>query len=168
MIVLGVDPGTTQSAFVVLNGKKIIEHGKRANEDVLEVLRKWSRMDTPPPMAIENIGGQRRNPKGGFAAVGQETFDTCIWIGRFIERYGVRRSHLMQRSEVVRHVCGKIPRAKEGEKKVSRDTLVRAGVIGLYGEDAIGTKAAPGPLFGLSADQWSALAIAITFRDTRK
>lgn len=171
-IVIGIDPGTTHSAIVALRGKEIIQHGRYPNDQALVILRDWSQINEPPTMAVENISGQRRLPGGrGFAAVGQETFETCVWIGRFTERYGEHRTHRLERSEVVRHVCGKIPRAKEGQKKVSRDTLVRQGIIDLYAKhcaDPIGKSKEPGPLFKISADQWSALAIAITFRDTVK
>jgi hypothetical protein len=48
---------------------------------------------------------------------------------------------------------------------------VRASLIdrfGPYKEKAIGKKATPGPLFGIHADEWSALAIAVTWYDLHK
>jgi len=56
------------------------------------------------------------------------------------------------------HLCGSA-RAK--------DTNIRQALIDRYGGSAaIGKKAAPGPLYGVSKDVWSALAVAVTAADT--
>ena len=54
------------------------------------------------------------------------------------------------------HLCGS---AK------AKDSNIRQAIIDRYGGDpkrCIGTKKAPGPLYGISADQWAALALALT------
>jgi hypothetical protein len=90
--------------------------------------------------------------------VGREVFDTCVWIGRFIEAWG-RPHSTLYRSTVKLHLCGQT-RAK--------DANVRQALIDRFGpgrEKAIGTKAKKGPLYGVKADVWQALALAVTFAD---
>jgi hypothetical protein len=87
--------------------------------------------------------------------VGAEVFETCIWIGRFIERWGSHAFYIY-RKDVKLHLCGQA-RAK--------DANVRQALIDRYGSSqkkAIGTKKAPGPLYGISSHVWSALGVAIT------
>jgi hypothetical protein len=97
-------------------------------------------------------------------AVGATVFETCVWSGRFIERWLVsdkRRPEPVRvyRKEVKIHLCGSM-RAK--------DANIRQALIDRYGgkESAIGKKANPGPLYGMSGDCWSALAVAITAAET--
>lgn len=50
--------------------------------------------------------------------------------------------------------------------KGNRDTNVRAAISEAYGfgswREAVGKKAAPGPLYGLAGDGWAALGVALT------
>jgi hypothetical protein len=84
-----------------------------------------------------------------------------VWIGRFVEAW--RGSYtLMFRREVKLHLCGQA-RAK--------DPNVRQALIDRFGpgrEKAIGTKKQPGPLYGVSADVWSALAVAVTWSELQR
>ena len=108
-------------------------------------------------------------------AVGRTVFDTCRWVGRFQDRFESKSdilSHLVYRKAqnkedgiegVCMHIC-KNNRAK--------DSNVRQAIIDRYPATGggktpqIGTKAQPGPLYGVSADVWAALAVAITFAET--
>jgi hypothetical protein len=90
-------------------------------------------------------------------------FETCVWIGRFVQEWetltGAEPLRVFRR-EVKLHLCGS-PRAK--------DANIRQALIDRYGgkEAAIGRKASPGPLHGVSGDVWSALAVAVCAADTR-
>ncbi len=103
------------------------------------------------PAAIEMIASYGM-------AVGREVFETCVWIGRFqeaIEQHGglVR---LIYRRDVKLYHC---------QSARANDANIRAALIDRYGpgrERAIGIKRSPGPLFGIKADVWSALAVALT------
>ena len=47
----------------------------------------------------------------------------------------------------------------------ANDANIRAAIIDRFGpgkEKAIGKKSAPGPLYGIKGDEWSALAVALT------
>lgn len=81
--------------------------------------------------------------------VGRETFETCVWIGRFIER--AKQPHrLVYRKDVKLHLCNS-PRAKDGN--------VRQAIIDRFGKP--GMKKSPGVLYGVSSHVWAALAVAI-------
>lgn len=58
------------------------------------------------------------------------------------------------------HICGRAN---------ASDTNIRAALIDLWGgkEKAIGKKATPGPLHGISKDVWAALAVAITYAERK-
>lgn len=79
-------------------------------------------------------------------AVGKEVFETCVWIGRFLERVDAK---LVYRRDVKLHVCGSA-RAK--------DANIAQALRDKYGE--VGTKKNPGPLFGIKSHLWAALALA--------
>jgi hypothetical protein len=90
--------------------------------------------------------------------VGREVFETCLWIGRFVEAWASRGGEyrLVYRREVKLHLC---------ESVRANDANIRAALIDRFGPGkpaAIGTKKAPGPLYGLKGDEWAALGVALT------
>jgi len=90
-------------------------------------------------------------------AVGKETFETCVWIGR-CEQICADRNWAFSRiyrQPVKVHHCHS---AKAKDPNVRQALLDRFGVVG--------TKKAPGPLFGVASHIWSALAIATYVADT--
>ncbi len=152
MTILAIDPGSERSAWVTLESGFPVEHGKVANEALLQRLR----MADPDrvPLAIEMIASYGM-------AVGREVFETCVWIGRFQEAWESRggTTQLIYRREVKLHHC---------HSAKASDSNIRAALIDRFGpgkDRAVGTKASKGPLFGIKADAWSALAIALTVYD---
>ena len=73
-MILSLDPGTTHSAFVQYDQRGIHDHGHLPNAEIRQVLigREYDRV------ACEMIASYGM-------AVGASTFETCMWIGRFIE-----------------------------------------------------------------------------------
>src|SRR5689334_20143266 len=69
------------------------------------------------PVAIEMIAAMGM-------AVGAEVFETCLWIGRFIELLGPARVTLIKRHEVKMHLCAN-SRAK--------DANIRQALIDRFG-----------------------------------
>jgi len=150
MRLLAIDPGPEHSGFVLYDGEKPVEFGKPVNDMILGLI---DTLDAHA-LAIEMIASYGM-------PVGRETFETCVWIGRFWERWlrgEVRPARLVYRREVKLHLCDS-PRAK--------DANVRQALIDRYGgkEKAIGKKATPGPLHGVSGDVWAALGVAVTVAD---
>lgn len=146
-MIFAIDPGPTESAFVQLRDDRPLEFGKIANDrmlDLLEASKLW------PHLAIEMIASFGM-------PVGAEIFSTCVWIGRFIQAWNGPYT-LVYRRDVKLHLCGQA-RAKDGN--------IRQALIDRWGgkAKAIGNKKQPGPLYGISADVWSALSVAVTFSD---
>ena len=85
-------------------------------------------------------------------AVGREVFETCVWIGRFKQAYPDPDAvKLVYRKDVKLHLCGSA-RAK--------DANIRQALIDKLGP--VGTKKAPGPLYGVTSHAWAAVAVAVT------
>ena len=135
---LAIDPGTTHSAFVQFHNGKVIDHGHLPNEEMRQVLigREYTRC------AIEMIASYGM-------AVGASTFETCVWIGRFIEVSRVD-VELIFRKDIKLFLCGTM-RAK--------DANIRQALIDKIGPQ--GTKAQPGPTYGIKSHSWAALAVAV-------
>lgn len=190
---LAIDPGNTDSAFVVYDGTSPVMFGKWKNETLLREMQVGASF----PLwrcAIEMIGHY-----GSGMSVGREVFDTCIWIGRFSQvwhdrqggdKFGLSRTEYILRATVKAHVCGS---AK------AKDSNIRQALIDRWGGDSIaiggkkckrckgrgflgnrrmpcgtfacdcngGYETPPGPLKGISADVWQALAVAVTWWDTQ-
>jgi hypothetical protein len=151
MSVFAIDPGPTESAYVMFDGVRPTEFAKIGNEEML--YRCGLNWADGTVLVIEQVAAMGM-------AVGAETFETVFWSGRFAERWH-REWHRVKRHEVKIHLCGNM-RAK--------DANIRQALLDRYGpgkELAIGCKKKPGPLHGLSGDCWSALAIAHTYFETR-
>lgn len=148
-LLLAIDPGPEQSALVLYDteSRALVKWEKSANSSCWPT---WAwRAQT---LAVEIVASYGM-------AVGQSVFTTCVWTGRFIERwYHQNESHPVQvtRKQVAVHVCGSAR---------ANDSNIRAALVDRYGGSdraAKGTKAQPGPLHGLAGDGWAAFAVAIT------
>lgn len=155
MTVLAIDPGSTESAFVVWGSP--LEHGKLDNDDLLFRLRNHGTFFPGcTHLAIEMA-------QSFGAKVWSQVFTTVLWTGRFVEAWtdatGLEHT-LMSRLHVKTHVTGSA-RARDGQ--------VRQCLLDRYGgkDAAVGTKQAPGPLRGVTADRWAALAIAVAWSDAQ-
>ena len=163
--VLSIDTGTKISGFVQTNHfagepPEIAEFGVLMNEDMTIHIR---------DLALDAIVMENFQCMG--MPVGISTFNSAIWLGRFIEQFQmVIENHkpelvwLMHRSAVKMEICG-TTRAK--------DANVRQAIIDCYTKNLgggkcpqIGTTKDKGPLFGIGTHVWSALALAISFDKT--
>jgi hypothetical protein len=143
--VLAVDPGSSQSAWLRFEDDRPQGFGITANDVLVRALRTGGLPDVVVIEKIESYG----------MAVGAEVFDTVLWAGRFVEAAHRVRVAMLPRRAVKLALCAD-SRAK--------DANIRQALIDRFGGSAaIGRKAAPGPLYGISRDVWSALAIAVTY-----
>lgn len=150
MLVLAVDPGYRVSAFVLYDGKVILSHGIEDNAQLLEDLAGSQHQAV---LVLEEM-----QLFASSFGVGREVFDSVFWSGRFAQAWHPRAFERLLRSKVRGHLGA----SKGG------DSAVRASLIdrfGPYKETAIGTKSEKGPLYGIRKDEWSALAIAVTWLD---
>lgn len=149
--VLGIDPGPTQTGWCVYlpDAHRVLSCGVEENAVVLERLQtvSYSRV------AMEMIASYGM-------PVGREVFETCVWIGRFMQALAQPESvDLVYRKDVKMHLCG-TTKAKDGN--------VRQAILDLFPRTGggatpqVGTKAQPGPLYGVSTHAWPALGVAIT------
>jgi len=164
MIVLGIDPGTTQSAATLWDteSQKVGPHWYGENNDLLthmaEVLglfppKKW---DRPHMVAIEMVASYGM-------AVGKDTFETCYWVGRFAEcaqqsAPSVSAKRVLRKDHVAMALC---------QNRTAKDANVVTALVDLldpmreYGKYGKGTKKKPGPLYKIAKHNWSALAVAV-------
>lgn len=149
MRVLAIDPGTTESAFVIWDGERIWDKGKVDNYALLAGLTVNGTFKVPPSCCIiEKVASYGM-------AVGESVFQTVFWSGRFCQAWGSRGFFdRIPRKDVKMHLCGSM-RAK--------DSNIRQALIDRFGEP--GKKAKPGLTYGLSKDTWAAFGLAVTFYD---
>jgi len=147
-IVLGIDPGPEISGLAAISGRVPVAAAVDTNDRALL----W--IAGLPAGAL--VAVEVPEPRYG-VPIGRETLDTCVWAGRFVQAAvgrGLVWSALTP-SRIRLLLCG-TPRARLAE--------VRQALIDRYGptrRQAIGTRAAPGPLYGVHRHAWAALAVAV-------
>jgi hypothetical protein len=154
--ILAIDPGYEQSAVVRLDGGLVTFSETSPNETILEAFMEGT-LDKADVILIEKIDSYGM-------PVGREVFETVYWSGRFHEcasyYYGEYRPvERLTRRAVKLQICG---------TSTAKDANVRQALIDRYGgskAEAVGTKAKPGPLYGVHGDQWAALALAVAWAE---
>ena len=148
--IFAIDPGPELSASVQLADGLPSFPQKGPNADLLKHIRHIVETVPPTLLAVEMIASYGM-------AVGKEVFETCMWVGRFAEAWESRggTTRLVYRRDVKLFLCQSVR---------ATDSNIRAALLDRFGgkAKAIGTKAAPGPLYSLKKDMWSALAVALT------
>jgi hypothetical protein len=148
MSVLAIDPGNAKSAWVVFNGKRVLDKGINDNDDVRSLIYQQDSL-LVHHLAIEMV-------ESFGMAVGKEVFETVYWIGRFVESWK-GPSTRVYRKEVKIHLCGTMK---------AKDPNIRQALLDRFGPP--GTKKQPGLTYGITKDMWSALAVAVTYWDLRE
>jgi hypothetical protein len=142
-MILAIDPGTNMSGYVLFDAdnKTVEQKGIIPNHEMLEIIR----MTPDVTIALEMIASYGM-------AVGKDTFETCVWIGRFvqvaIDRGELPEPILVYRRDVKMSLCYSMK---------AKDTNVRQALIDLLGKDV--TK-------GIAKHMWSALAVAVVVSRT--
>ncbi len=144
--VLAIDPGTFESGWVWLDGGVVRDSGVLKNEEILaNVITVACQLAEPPTLAIEMIASYGM-------PVGAEVFETCVWIGRFVQAWTLpSKPRLVFRRDVKLHLCG---------TSKAKDPHIRQRLLDVVGPP--GTKKAPGPTYGVKSHAWAALAVAAT------
>lgn len=149
MIVLGIDPGPTWCGCAAYDtaARRVRGAGKVSIADALATITCHT-----GPVVIERV------QSSGIS--GATLLTTSEVVGRLQQR-ALDTKHetcLLYRREVLRvlDVTG----------RGTRDAMVRARLVEMFGgsrEVAFGRKKAPGPLYGVTGDALSALAVAIAW-----
>ena len=156
MDILGIDPGTLESAYVLTNNNLEIESfGKLENSEMLKILITTLKENENLKVAIEMIASMGM-------AVGQSVFETCRWIGRFEQKcldFSVIPTIIYRKDEKI-NLCGSM-RAK--------DSNIRQALIDRFAKfdklNGKGSKKNPDVFFGFKADMWAAMAVTVTYYD---
>lgn len=153
--IFAIDPGNIESGYVICehDGKeiqKLIDFGKIENEELLD--RIWRGGTQDIGWAIEMIASYGM-------PVGKEVFDTCVWIGRFLEAMDNEAKYIYRKEEKM-DLC---------QSMKANDSTIRQALVDRFapGERNYGkgTKDQPGFFYGFKADVWSAMAVATTYFD---
>jgi hypothetical protein len=145
---MAIDPGPTQSGFVLIYEDGIIVPGVLPNEQIPALFQSLSFL------VIERMGCY------GKRAIGDEVFDSAMWIGQFIRAFERENIALIYRRNVVLHTLG---------SNHGGDSWIRQALIARYGgkDKAVGKKSAQGPLFYVKSHAWQALALGLYAIDKR-
>ena len=153
MKILGIDPGTTESGWVIYDTENhsIIDKGISENNETIELI---DTMDFDV-MAIEMVASYGK-------PVGKETFETVYWIGRFAEKarnFGISVERYYKKTDINPAICF---------NSNVKDAMIRRALLDMFPktgggkEPSIGTKKQPGALYGISSHMFPALAVALT------
>lgn len=147
MIVWSIDPGSSESGFVVMDTEKnqILTFGKIDNEHLKQKL--YDNKYKINVFVIELLTGGR--------TLGKYTIQTAIWIGRFIENVLPRPCEFLTRGQVLKHFGVKKKDAPFPELK-GADAKLRALMIQRWN-----------PPKKLKKDAFQALALATCFIEQR-
>ena len=177
MRILALDPGSAKSAWVLLKDGVPIEFAIDDNESILDFVVK----------PLDDCHRTIEMMKARGMPTANEELMTCVWIGRFMQASGHPWT-FVYRQDVKLHLCGRV---------TASDANIRCALIDRYGgkDTAIGGVKCkyckgkgwygngrptcpvckgekwlhpPGPLHGLHADLWQALAVAVTFVDQQE
>jgi len=164
VLILAIDPGNIESGWCLINDDYTVEDkGKWRNEDILESLSDYFWKYNPEHIVIEMIASYGM-------AVGQTVFDTCVWIGRFMQEAIAINAESndfvsrIYRKDIKMNICGQV-RAKDSNIRqalVDRFSYERHKAKG-----GKGVKADPGFFYGFSKDMWAAYAVGVTYLDLR-
>ena len=157
-MILAIDPGSTESAYVVLNKVlKPIRFDKIPNNDLLQYLYDDNFADD----GIEKVAIEMVACYG--MPVGKEVFDTCVFIGELKEA-------------IANTICADVQFIYRKDEKMNlcnsmkaKDSNIRQALIDRFAQfdlkNGKGTKKQKDWFYGFKADEWAAYAVGITYFD---
>ena len=157
-MILAIDPGNEQSAYVVIDKDlEPIRFAKIDNAELMGLIKSGEFKDCDH-LAIEMIASYGM-------AVGQTVFDTCVWIGRFIEAVKAQgmEYELIYRKEVKMNLCNTMR---------ANDSNIIQALVDRFAPNVRnkgkGIKSDKGFFYGFRADIWQSYAVGVTYHDTFK
>lgn len=147
-MILSIDAGSEESAYCLIDKKtyKPIEFGKVSNEQILMKIIELKYNN----LILEMIASYGM-------PVGASVFETCVWIGRFIQARNCPDYDYIYRKEEKMNLCHSMK---------AKDSNIRQALIDRFGE--VGTKKNQGFFYGFKKDIWAAYAVGITWLDKQK
>ena len=157
-VIFAIDPGNIQSGFALIRMPDftLYEFGKVQNEVLLEMLERYSQSKIIHSFAIEMVASYGM-------AVGKDVFETCVWIGRFVQAIHPRKHTFIYRKDEKMCLCGSMK---------AKDSNIRQALIDRYSKfdfkTGKGTKKNPDTFYGVSKDAWQAIAVGVTYYENLK
>ncbi len=163
-MILAIDPGNEQSGVVLIREKdlKPLVAEKINNEDLLDnlLMDRYERLEETEyisHVAIEMIASYGM-------AVGKSVFETCVWIGRFIQalenNYYNDSLKFIYRKDEKMNLCHSMK---------AKDSNIVQALIDRFAPNTPnkgkGTKKEPGWFYGFKKDIWQAYAVGVTYYD---
>lgn len=158
MRILAIDPGTNASGAVLFEteSRAVIEAWPEIpNIQLVHDIDRLHRFECEH-LAVETMAGSYGT------VVGRDVVLTLIWSGRMIQAFGAASATLVTRADVKKHLA---------DNQRANDAAIRQALIDRYPATGggkipqIGTKAQPGPLYGMAKHAWAALAVAWTWAE---
>lgn len=147
-MILAIDAGNEESAYCLIDEStyKPIDFGKLSNTQILTkvIELKYDKL------ILEMIASYGM-------PVGASVFETCVWIGRFIQARNCPDFEYIYRKEEKMNLCNSMK---------AKDSNIRQALIDRFGE--VGTKKNQGWFYGFKKDIWAAYAVGVTYLDKQK
>lgn len=158
MRVLAIDPGNLFSGCVIIDSDEFlpVAFDKTENNKVLHLVG----VAKVEEIVIEMIASYGMS-------VGQTVFDTCVFIGKIMERARVRgiEAKLVFRKDVKMNLCGK---TKANDSNIKQALVDRFSYPRHAAKGGKGVRKDPGFFFGFKSDIWQAYALGVTWIDKYK
>ncbi|GKX65624.1 hypothetical protein [Inconstantimicrobium mannanitabidum] len=161
-MILAIDPGNIESAYVLIREKDLepVKFAKIENKALLGYLRSLYANYDIKYAAIEMVASYGM-------AVGATVFETCVWIGRFYEtlknidsEWGISDITYIYRKDEKMNLCGSMK---------AKDSNIIQALIDRFAPNASnkgkGTKKNPEWFYGFKKDIWQAYAVGVTYHD---
>jgi len=187
LFIIAIDPGNEMSGYVIIDISKGFPGIPLHFGKVTERQLKWKIRSFYLDCLNMGISGSRVHSAIEMVAsygmaVGQTVFDTCAVIGRLEQYITEKGVDIVSRLDdnLISNNNHRVYRKKvsaEGINSVTmelcnttraKDTNIRQALLDLYPATGggktpqVGIKNKKGPLFGISKDMWSALAVGLT------
>ena len=163
-MILAIDPGNEQSGVVLIRERdlKPIVAEKITNEELLDNLLMDRYESLEESECINHVAIEMIASYG--MAVGQSVFETCVWIGRFIQaledNYYNDSLKFIYRKDEKMNLCGSMK---------AKDSNIVQALIDRFAPNTPnkgkGTKKEPGWFYGFKKDIWQAYAVGVTYHD---
>lgn len=156
MKVFAIDPGNIQSAYCIMDDEyNLLEFKKAENKEIMDIM--LSRLDYIDEVVIERMQSYSTN-------VGQTTFETCEWIGRF--------SQEAEKKVPVNYIYRKDEKMYLCQTMLANDTMIKRALIDRFAKHDFrlgkGTSKNRDYFYGVSKDIWSSIAICTVWLDMKQ
>lgn len=161
-MILAIDPGNIESGVVLIRESDLrplvaekIDNDTLLDNLIMDRYERYDDIECINHIAIEMIASYGM-------AVGKTVFDTCVWIGRFIQAFHgepIKLQYIYRKDEKM-NLCGSMK---------AKDSNIVQALIDRFAPNTSnkgkGTKKEPGWFYGFKKDIWQAYAVGVTYHD---